>query len=127
MKKIILAVLISIIGFTASAKTSKQLAIEYADASTHANYRMLYAGHLAKVKNYCVGQDTKFIERWFIGKYSPYESVDFSTYFYNFLDLQLLTAIDKDSELQGDYFNLLHDAAANDCNVAAVIFYYLKN
>jgi hypothetical protein len=66
MKKIILAVIISIIGITASAQN-----LELADCDCQGLYEVLYEQHRDRIYNYCNSDDTRFVRQWYTRNYHP--------------------------------------------------------
>jgi hypothetical protein len=126
MKKIILAVIISIVGFTANIEAKGFTTRTYSMQTIATNYRGLYAGNLEKIKNYCVGKDTKHILGWFVDSYDPDNEMTFSYLYYSYLDLQLLTALDKNAKKDETYFKVLEEAALYNSNIVDVFMYYTE-
>jgi hypothetical protein len=118
MKKIILAVIISIIGITASAKTGNSKMDGYTVGDV---YESQYSIHGGKITNYCVGADTKHIVKWFTKTYHP-STIKDDNWYYKMCDLQVLTAL----EMRVDpaiYFEILDICAKTDIGIATIIFY----
>jgi hypothetical protein len=121
MKKIILAVLIAIIGFTASAQKVDRSEI-FENVPLSLAYDVLYEPIYKTVAEHCVGADTRYIKEYFVKYY--YVDKKYRT-FVKFSDLTILTALQRGNEIEL-MFKLLDDAATYETDIVTIMAYYTR-
>jgi hypothetical protein len=115
MKKIILAVIISIIGITASAQTND-------------SYSALYELHRDRIYNYCNSDDLKFVRQWYTRTYHPsvLNSLNTQGQTKKLTDLLVLNNIWDYTVEEAVYFFVAMKCAYNDERVTVVAFNLLE-